>query len=238
MYDDIEDKSLLPPSYESTEKNISNRNSFIKKVYTIVFLQLLTSIGVCYLFSTNQSIKDYIQGTNGEAMFITCMIFQFVVIIVLSCTNLHRNKPWNYILLVLFTLLLSYTLGVATSYYDTQTLLLAGGSTCLVTIGLTLYAFQTKYDFTGLGPYLLSLLLILLFMGVISIFYKNDVYNLVYSGIGALIFSFYIVYDTQLIIGGKSKRYKYADEDYIFAALSLYLDIINLFMYILDFFKN
>lgn len=234
----MENKELLPPSYDSIDKNINDRNSFIKKVYTIVFLQLLTSVGICYLFSTNQDIKNYIQGTNGEAMFITCLVFQFVLIIVLSCTNLHRNKPWNYILLILFTLFLSYTLGVATSYYDTQTLLLAGGATCLVTLGLTLFAFQTKYDFTSFGPYLLSLLLILLFMGIISIFYENNVYNLVYSGLGALIFSFYIVYDTQLIIGGKSKRYEYGDEDYIFAALSLYLDIINLFLYILEILKN
>ena len=67
-----------------------------------------------------------------------------------------------------------------------------------------------------------------------SIFIHNQIYNLIYSCLGALIFSFYIVYDTQLIIGGKHTKYKYDDEDYVIAALSLYLDIINLFIYILE----
>lgn len=53
-----------------------------------------------------------------------------------------------------------------------------------------------------------------------------------YGSIGALIFSLYIVYDTQLMMGGKHK-YALSPEEYIFAALNLYLDIINLFRYIL-----
>ena len=53
-----------------------------------------------------------------------------------------------------------------------------------------------------------------------------------YGCIGALIFSLYIVYDTQLMMGGKHK-YALSPEEYIFAALNIYLDIINLFRYIL-----
>ena len=53
-----------------------------------------------------------------------------------------------------------------------------------------------------------------------------------YGSAGALIFSLYIVYDTQLMMGGKHK-YSLSPEEYVFAALSLYLDIINLFLYIL-----
>ena len=53
-----------------------------------------------------------------------------------------------------------------------------------------------------------------------------------YGSIGALIFSLYIVYDTQLMMGGKHK-YALSPEEYIFAALNIYLDIINLFRYIL-----
>ena len=53
-----------------------------------------------------------------------------------------------------------------------------------------------------------------------------------YGSIGALIFSLYIVYDTQLMMGGKHK-YALSPEEYIFAALNIYLDVINLFRYIL-----
>ena len=53
-----------------------------------------------------------------------------------------------------------------------------------------------------------------------------------YSAIGAVVMSFIIVYDTQIMIGGKHK-YSISPEEYIFAALNLYVDIIRLFLYIL-----
>ena len=49
---------------------------------------------------------------------------------------------------------------------------------------------------------------------------------------GALIFSLYIIYDTQLMMGGKHK-YALDPEEYVFASLNIYLDVINLFLYIL-----
>ena len=54
-----------------------------------------------------------------------------------------------------------------------------------------------------------------------------------YASAGALIFMLYIVMDTQLMIGGKHK-YSIDPEEYVFAALNLYLDIVNLFIYILS----
>ena len=53
-----------------------------------------------------------------------------------------------------------------------------------------------------------------------------------YGSAEALVFSLYIVYDTQLMMGGKHK-YALSPEEYVFASLNLYLDIINLFLYIL-----
>jgi len=53
-----------------------------------------------------------------------------------------------------------------------------------------------------------------------------------YGSAGALVFSLYLIYDTQLMMGGNHK-YSLDPEEYIFAALNIYLDVINLFMYIL-----
>lgn len=53
-----------------------------------------------------------------------------------------------------------------------------------------------------------------------------------YGVAGALVFSLYIVYDTQLMMGG-SHKYSLDPEEYVFASLNLYLDVINLFLYIL-----
>ena len=59
-----------------------------------------------------------------------------------------------------------------------------------------------------------------------------QVTRMIYASIGALIFCCYLVFDTQLMLGGKHK-YSISPEEYIMAALNLYLDIINLFLYIL-----
>ena len=53
-----------------------------------------------------------------------------------------------------------------------------------------------------------------------------------FGAAGALVFSLYLIYDTQLMLGGKHK-YALSPEEYIFAALNIYLDVINLFRYIL-----
>eukprot|EP00913_Durusdinium_trenchii_P007276 g6838.t1 len=61
---------------------------------------------------------------------------------------------------------------------------------------------------------------------------------MLYAGFGALLFSGYIVLDTQLIIGGKHSSFQFGTEDYVMAAITIYLDIINLFLYILSLFGD
>ncbi len=59
-----------------------------------------------------------------------------------------------------------------------------------------------------------------------------------YGCIGALLFSFFIVYDTQLIVGGQNRKYELAVDDYMAGAISLYLDIINMFIMFLSIFGD
>ena len=111
---------------------------------------------------------------------------------------------------------------------------IAVGITAVICFSLTLFAFQTKYDFTGAGTYLFVAAIVLMIFGLIMMFLPHTkTIVLVYSSFGALLFSFYLVYDTQLMMGGKHK-YSLSPEEYIFAALNLYLDIINIFIYILE----
>lgn len=110
--------------------------------------------------------------------------------------------------------------------------LMAVGLCAAVCFGLTMFAFQTKWDFTILGGGLFVALIILVIFGIVAIFIPSRVVTLVYASLGALLFSVYLVYDTQLMMGGKHK-YSISPEEYIFAALNLYLDIVNIFLFIL-----
>lgn len=67
--------------------------------------------------------------------------------------------------------------------------------------------------------------------------FQVKVVTLVYSCLAALLFSLYLIFDTQMMMGGKHK-YAISPEDYVFAALALYLDIINIFMSILTIIGN
>lgn len=110
--------------------------------------------------------------------------------------------------------------------------------TLTVVVGLTLFACQTKHDFTGAGPYVSTSILLLTVFGVMSIVmctgYTCDGLNLLLSLLGAILFSVYIVYDTQTIVGGRHRKYQFSPDDHVFASLTVYLDIINLFLCILS----
>jgi FtsH-binding integral membrane protein len=213
-----------------------SRHRFIMKIYTILSLQLLLTFGITLLFVTNNQIKQYVQ--HSVPMLITAIFSSFVFLIILVCCNrIAKIKPWNYIFLTLFTLSEGYMIGVTSTYYNTNAVTMALIITMIVTIGLTLFACQTKYDFTGAGPYLFCALLGLIGFGILNAIFCGygscQVLNILYSLIGAMIFSMYIVYDTQLIIG-KNHQYQLSEDEYVFGALTLYLDIINLFIYILQ----
>lgn len=110
--------------------------------------------------------------------------------------------------------------------------LAAAAITCFITLGLTAYAMQTKYDFTTSGGVLTGVLMAMIIVGFIGMFIPHiKALELLISGAGAVLFACFLVVDIQMMMDGK--RVQLSPDDYIFAALNLYLDIINLFLYIL-----
>jgi len=115
--------------------------------------------------------------------------------------------------------------------------LIAAGICIVLSLALTVFSLQTKIDFTYFTGLAFMLLLCLIIFGIFAAIFPSNTANIAYSVLGAMLFSFYLVIDTQLMLGGKH-RYSISPEEYIFAALNLYLDIINIFIYILALFGN
>jgi len=178
----------------------------------------------------------------------TCMVLTIVFVIgITCCEKCARQVPTNYIVLFSFTLCEAIVLSITCLFVDAAAVGLAAAMTAAVTAGLTAYACTTKTDFTGSGPYLVGALLALVFCGFIgsmfSMMYHIPWLQNLYAGAGCLLFSMFIVYDTQLIMGGtdahgEPRKVQLELDEYVFAALNLYLDIINLFIYILQFLNN
>lgn len=219
----------------------SVRRGFIRKVYSILMLQLVVTGAIMALFMFVEKIKDYVQD-NMWVMYASWGVSFACIIVLACCGDVRRKSPGNFICLGVFTLCESFMLGTIATFYDTEAVLIAVGITAAVTLALTLFAFQTKIDFTGCGAVLLCILVIFVFSGMLFGIFSamgrmGRGAQIGYAALGCLIFSLYLIYDTQIMLGGKHK-YSLSPEEYIFAALNLYLDIINLFLYILSIFGN
>lgn len=161
------------------------------------------------------------------------MVLIVTMISMACCEGVRRKTPMNFIFLFLFTLAESFLLGMIAGQYRANEVIMAVGITAAVCLGLTLFALQTKWDFTMCGGVLVVCLVVFIIFGIIAIFIPGQILAITYASLGVLLFSVYLVYDTQLMLGGNHK-YAISPEEYIFAALNLYLDIVNIFMYILS----
>jgi len=202
---------MEPPPYSSEPyrdsyggfDEIRIRHGFIKKTYSIISLQMLLTTAVCSLIIFVADIKHFFYA-NSWILWVL-MAGTFIIMLVLACCEgVARSYPTNLILLAIFTLFESVIVGCISSVYDTETVLIAVVITSVVVVGITIFAFQTKIDFTGMGIYLFVASLVLLVFGIFAIIFASKVLQIVYSAIGALLFSFYLVFDTQLMLGGSS----------------------------------
>lgn len=94
--------------------------------------------------------------------------------------------------------------------------------TAAITTALTLYALRTKNDFTMHGAALYTCLLSLVFASFLGWFIAAPLVHIAMSTFGAVLFSMYIVYDVQLLMGGQHAA-KLSPDEYVFGAISIYL---------------
>lgn len=140
----------------------------------------------------------------------------------------RKSYPTNLLFLSAFTLMEAYCISVVTSFYDSKVVIQALILTLGIFVALTLFACQTKYDFTHWMPYLAGALWFMILFGFVAMFIPfGSGVETAYGALGALVFSGYILVDTQLVM-----RHYHVEEE-IAASISLYLDVLNLFMSIL-----
>ena len=229
--DDIEKGGIEDANY--AEAYI--RTGFIKKVYGILSFQmaittLLVGISMCVpTYSKFQLANVWIMWT--------CLIFSIGSIISLVCfKDLARKVPTNYCLLILFTFCEAYLVSFVCNMTQPKIVFMAASMTCFITFSLTFYACTTKRDFTIYGSILFLLASVLFLFSIFFLFTHNKLIHIIVSCFGVLIYSFYLIYDTQLLLGNKENAID--TEDYILCSMMLYIDVINIFLYLLDILKS
>lgn len=230
--DDVEAgaRPLYPMMLESPEL----RWAFIRKVYSILTIQLLATIAVGAVVVSVKPIASFFVSTGaGLALYIVVIIMPFLVLCPLY--YYHQKHPVNYLLLGLFTISLAFAVGLTCAFTSGKVILESVILTTVVVVSLTLYTFwaaRRGHDFNFLGPFLFSAVIILMVFAMIQIIFPlGRISIMIYGCLASLIFSGYIIYDTDNLI----KRFSY--DEYIWAAICLYLDIINLFLSLLTIFR-
>ncbi|KAJ8527241.1 hypothetical protein K7X08_029718 [Anisodus acutangulus] len=220
--------------YPTMLENPQLRWAFIRKVYSILTLQLLITIAVASVVVTVHPIAHFIVSTGaGLALYIVLIITPFITLCPLY--YYHQKHPVNFLLLGLFTVSLSFVVGLTCAFTSGKVILESVILTAAVVLSLTLYTFwaaKRGHDFNFLGPFLFGALMVLmLFFFIQLLFPLGRLSVMIYGCLASILFCGYIIYDTDNLI----KRYTY--DEYIWAAVGLYLDVINLFLAILTIFR-
>lgn len=214
-----------------TEDN--DRRGFIKKVYGILCTQLAFT---CIIVTMGTQIEEFKAWLTSNFIFlIVCISINIITVLVLICMKKAARKyPMNYILLFTFTITEAFLVANVAAYYASMTVLMAAILTLSVTIGVTVYAFRHKEKFlfwpgTLWGITFGGLILVIFF----AVFYDSLLINLFICAIIIILYTMFLVFDTQRIVN--NQRWSLGYDDYIIGALYVYIDIIGLFLYILRF---
>ena len=185
------------------------RVGFIRKVYGILAAQLVATAAIAAPFAMSADIKHFIQ-THPQIILVAAL-GQLAFCLAMTCgpTRWRHEFPINYTLLTGFTLFEGLLVGCVCAQYTGLSVLIAVCATAALVGGLTLFAINTKHDFTGYGPYLFAGCWALFIAGFLFMFLPmpNPIHK-VYAGCVLILFAFYLVYDTQLVVGGDHRSFQ------------------------------
>uniref|UniRef100_A0A8C1TCM6 Protein lifeguard 2 n=1 Tax=Cyprinus carpio TaxID=7962 RepID=A0A8C1TCM6_CYPCA len=213
------------------------RRIFIRKVYTILMLQLSVTLAFVAVFIFCEPVKYYIQ-TNPGWYWASYVVF-FVTYLTLSCCRGPRVVFLHITRCQVFDRPISYlNIFPLSSYYNTKSVVICLGITALVCLAITIFSFQTKIDITSYQGVLLVFCTVLFICGLVLAVILPFGYvpwlHAVYAALGAILFCMFLAFDTQMLMG--KKQYTISPEEYIFATLSIYLDIVYIFTFLLQLF--
>ena len=214
------------------------RAGFIRKVYGILSIQLLITFGAVF-FCQIKPIKSLIfknQALSGNLVVFSSLLFLVLFLCLACCRGLSRKVPYNYLFLLGITFCEAIACAIASSIYSFQIVALALLLTIVATLAITFYACTTKNDFSTCRVGLYVIFSQMFTIGIIAVLFRIRALYAFYTFGMTGVVGIYLVYDTQLILGKLGVGYSV--DDYIFATLEIYMDIIRLFLLILRILGN
>ena len=234
---EVDPDQLKGQGEQLVDATFTSRIKFVRKVYILLAIQLMITTGICALSVTTMYPGGfgYFQTRNQWLMYVAIGLQLFLLILIFCVKKIARKVPLNYIMLSLFTLVEAYLLSsicaVASRNGHASWVAISAAMTAGVTIGLTLYAMFTKRDFTKMYGFISAFPFILLILFLSIWVFRFGILSSILNALFALLYCWCLIYDTQLIMGGK--RHALELDDYVLGVIILYIDIVGLFLSIL-----
>ena len=238
MADNWQNNSTQAASESATEAKPIDQGlrTYMSKVYNYMSVGLLLTAAAAYVGAASG-----IYAQLAQTPLIYVLMFAPLGMVLWLSTRVHkmsasRAKTMFFVYAALMGLSLSYVLLMFTGVSVVRTFLVTAASFG----ALSLYGYTTKRDLSGMGSFLFMGLVGIIIASVVNMFMQSSVMHLTISVLGVLIFAGLTAYDTQDI-----KRIYYAgdtrdvgEKKAVMGALRLYLDFINMFLFLLQFMGN
>lgn len=225
------------PIHYSKERIEEETKRYFQKVYLWMVIGLLVTAAVSWGVFQNEAAITFI--FSNTIVFIGIILVQFALVSLMVFLMKKVSATVATLLFVFYAATVGLTFSVIFIVFTLGSI----GQVFLICAGmfaaLSALGFFTKKDLSGMGKFLFMALIGLIIASVINIFVQNSVFDFIISIIGVLLFSALTVYDTQKIkkmniIGNEGTQEDHKEA--IRGALTLYLDFINLFLYLLRLF--
>ena len=211
-------------------EGITSTNSSIVKIFFRMFLGLLgTALTAFYTYKSGL----YITISTGMSYGVLAII-EIAVVLLFSFMFKKLSPTAVTILFYLYAFINGITLGVIFAVFELGTIGYAFGITSLLFGGLAFYGYVTKRDISKAGPILTVALIAGLIVSLINLFIGNSMVDIILDWVMLAVFAGLTIYDMNKIKAMEQYVEYDTEKFYIYGAMELYLDFINIFIRILS----
>jgi FtsH-binding integral membrane protein len=222
------------PSALGVKPDARLQTAFLTQAFVWMFAGLLVTAGVAAVVQSNTQLINF-----AADNFFILIIAQLGLVLGISALINRINASLALGLFFVYAASLGITIGLIVTAYTSASVATAFLSASAMFGAAALYGATTKRSLTGLGGILFMGLIGIIVASVINIFIVNSMLSWVISLVGVVIFTALTAYDVQRIQAGDlAARTGSMEKAAVIGALHLYLDFINLFLFMLRLFGN
>ena len=222
------------PSTLGVKPDARLQTAFLTQAFVWMFAGLLVTAGTAAVVQSNTQLLDFARDS-----FFILFIVQLGLVIGISAAINRISATLALGLFFVYAASLGITIGLIVTAYTGESVATAFLSASAMFGAAALYGATTKRSLTGLGGILFMGLIGILVASVINIFLGSSMVSWVIAVVGVVIFTALTAYDVQRIQAGDlAARTGSMEKAAVIGALHLYLDFINLFLFMLRLFGN